>query len=478
MRPSLSAVRPHRHARRPQGRHRIALRHVHGQRQCSLQLLPTRPLNALAYAQGSDIHVAPGQEQHLPHEAWHIVQQAQGRVKPTMQMKHGVPGNDDAGLEHQADVMGAKALAPPGRQPADGSRRLTAAGRVPAARVPATTGGNIQLKKKSLRARIEEKKAKNRDEFDARDRRFLAREAARDRARNLPRPDASALQAEISRRNIRRQQQGAAVAKTIREGKRPDPPEPLAAKGQVPGIAKPQDLTAHHLVPYNFIRNFVYVCRREAGSDGDAEPAGVLGQGSTNSSEAFRALAYQAEHKPKPKPKAKLTAEQGLARQAAAKEEKRLGIAPFHRQEPPNQANRDFSNCSSRRPGPVTTCSWAPRRNIAPTIPKRAWMLSTSEAAPKRNRAQWQRRFTRRVSAASTRSISPRASTRPRAGPSPSARPATPATTVMRLSRGREQAARACLGAPSAWEQDVAKGKLSGKLGPHPQNNGTSSDRR
>ena len=47
-------------------------------------------LNALAYAQGADIHVAPGQEQHLPHEAWHVVQQAQGRVQPTMQMKDGV----------------------------------------------------------------------------------------------------------------------------------------------------------------------------------------------------------------------------------------------------------------------------------------------------------------------------------------------------------------------------------------------------
>ncbi len=67
-------------------------------------------LNALAYAQGSDIHVAPGQEQHLPHEAWHVVQQAQGRVKPTTQMKEGVPVNDDRGLEHEADVMGAKAL--------------------------------------------------------------------------------------------------------------------------------------------------------------------------------------------------------------------------------------------------------------------------------------------------------------------------------------------------------------------------------
>jgi hypothetical protein len=68
-------------------------------------------LNALAYAQGTDIHVAPGQEQHLPHEAWHVVQQAQGRVQPTMQMKEGVPVNDDLGLEHEADVMGARALA-------------------------------------------------------------------------------------------------------------------------------------------------------------------------------------------------------------------------------------------------------------------------------------------------------------------------------------------------------------------------------
>ncbi|MCD9020719.1 eCIS core domain-containing protein [Cohnella silvisoli] len=40
-------------------------------------------LQAHAYAQGSDIHVGAGQEQHLPHEAWHAVQQKQGRVQPT-----------------------------------------------------------------------------------------------------------------------------------------------------------------------------------------------------------------------------------------------------------------------------------------------------------------------------------------------------------------------------------------------------------
>lgn len=38
-------------------------------------------LDTLAYAQGTDIHVAPGQEKHLPHEAWHVVEQKQGRVK-------------------------------------------------------------------------------------------------------------------------------------------------------------------------------------------------------------------------------------------------------------------------------------------------------------------------------------------------------------------------------------------------------------
>ena len=67
-------------------------------------------LQAHAYAQGTDIHVAPGQEKHLPHEAWHVVQQKQGRVKPTMQMKGSVNVNDDKGLEKEADVMGEKAL--------------------------------------------------------------------------------------------------------------------------------------------------------------------------------------------------------------------------------------------------------------------------------------------------------------------------------------------------------------------------------
>lgn len=65
-------------------------------------------LQALAYAQGADIHIAAGQEKHLPHEAWHVVQQKQGRVKPTTQLKGKVNINDDAGLEKEADLMGQK----------------------------------------------------------------------------------------------------------------------------------------------------------------------------------------------------------------------------------------------------------------------------------------------------------------------------------------------------------------------------------
>jgi len=67
-------------------------------------------LQAHAYAQGTDIHIASGQEKHLPHEAWHVVQQKQGRVQPTLQMKGNINVNDDAGLENEADVMGANAL--------------------------------------------------------------------------------------------------------------------------------------------------------------------------------------------------------------------------------------------------------------------------------------------------------------------------------------------------------------------------------
>ena len=66
-------------------------------------------LQAHAYAQGTDIHLGPGQEKHLPHELGHVVQQKEGRVKPTVQLKGKVNINDDSGLEKEADVLGQKA---------------------------------------------------------------------------------------------------------------------------------------------------------------------------------------------------------------------------------------------------------------------------------------------------------------------------------------------------------------------------------
>jgi hypothetical protein len=65
-------------------------------------------IGASAMTQGNEIHVAPGKESHLVHEAWHVVQQRQGRVAPTV--RPGVPVSDAVALEEEADVMGAKAV--------------------------------------------------------------------------------------------------------------------------------------------------------------------------------------------------------------------------------------------------------------------------------------------------------------------------------------------------------------------------------
>lgn len=66
-------------------------------------------VGAHAYTQGTNIHVAPGQERHLPHEAWHVVQQTQGRVKATTEIG-GTPVNDNSELEKEADEAGNRAL--------------------------------------------------------------------------------------------------------------------------------------------------------------------------------------------------------------------------------------------------------------------------------------------------------------------------------------------------------------------------------
>ena len=66
-------------------------------------------VQAHAYAQGSNIHIARGQEKHLPHELGHVVQQMRGDVKPTTTV-NGMAVNDNPRLEKEADVLGKKAM--------------------------------------------------------------------------------------------------------------------------------------------------------------------------------------------------------------------------------------------------------------------------------------------------------------------------------------------------------------------------------
>ena len=59
-------------------------------------------LRALAYTQGNDVYIGPGQERHLKHELGHVVQQKQGRVAATTSID-GQAVNDNEGLEKEAD---------------------------------------------------------------------------------------------------------------------------------------------------------------------------------------------------------------------------------------------------------------------------------------------------------------------------------------------------------------------------------------
>jgi len=69
-------------------------------------------MGALAYAQGEDIHFAPGMynpnstsgQELLGHELAHVIQQREGRVKATKQAK-GLSVNDDTALETEADEL-------------------------------------------------------------------------------------------------------------------------------------------------------------------------------------------------------------------------------------------------------------------------------------------------------------------------------------------------------------------------------------
>lgn len=68
-------------------------------------------VQALAYTQGTDVYLGPGQERCLPHELGHIIQQ-KSRAIPVTQQWNGLPFNADPAMEAQADAFASGALRP------------------------------------------------------------------------------------------------------------------------------------------------------------------------------------------------------------------------------------------------------------------------------------------------------------------------------------------------------------------------------
>lgn len=64
-------------------------------------------VQALAYTQGNQVYVGPGQDNHLGHELGHVVQQKQGRVQATESIG-GMPLNTSRALEQEADMLGRR----------------------------------------------------------------------------------------------------------------------------------------------------------------------------------------------------------------------------------------------------------------------------------------------------------------------------------------------------------------------------------
>lgn len=64
-------------------------------------------LGALAYTQGTQIHVGPGHESSLPHELGHVIQQ-KTRLIPATRKVEGMPVNDDQKLEAEASRFASR----------------------------------------------------------------------------------------------------------------------------------------------------------------------------------------------------------------------------------------------------------------------------------------------------------------------------------------------------------------------------------
>lgn len=99
-------------------------------------------IGADAFTRGDEIHLGPGSERHLAHEAWHVVQQRQGRVRARTTLG-GQPLNAEPRLESEADQMAARAPQLICRA-ADGAPRIRRGAPAPDARGEPTPGSRIR----------------------------------------------------------------------------------------------------------------------------------------------------------------------------------------------------------------------------------------------------------------------------------------------------------------------------------------------
>lgn len=96
-------------------------------------------LGALAYTRGTQIHVGPGQERHLPHELGHVIQQKLGVVRPTC-IINGVPIAESPSLERGADIAAGSQATSFSSPPRETSPVIQRKGAVPLAKLLALNG--------------------------------------------------------------------------------------------------------------------------------------------------------------------------------------------------------------------------------------------------------------------------------------------------------------------------------------------------
>lgn len=66
-------------------------------------------LQSIAYTQGSDVYISPGQERYLGHELGHVIQQKENRIHPEISYR-GIGINNNPAFEREADAFAIRAM--------------------------------------------------------------------------------------------------------------------------------------------------------------------------------------------------------------------------------------------------------------------------------------------------------------------------------------------------------------------------------